>query len=143
MIVKKYTPKENYMVKLDAGEDLLKAVSAFVEEKNIISGYAHIMGLSRNVKFAYYNIETHIYEEIEKKDRYFEIIQCTGNISLKEGKPFPHLHIAFGDQDGNIFGGHLLEGTIVEIGEVTIQAFDGEPMEREYDDWYKMTPWKK
>lgn len=143
MIVKKFTPKEIYMIKLDPGEDLQKSIAAFVEEKNITSGYVNIMGLSQNARFAYYNIETKIYETIERKDRFFEIIQCFGNISVKDGKPFPHLHIAFGDRDGNIFGGHLLEGTLVEIGEVMIQAFDGEPMVREFDDWYQMTPWKK
>jgi len=143
MIIKKFTPKEVYMIKLDPGDDLQKSITAFVEEKNITSGYVNIMGLSRNAKFAYYNIETKVYEEIQRDDRYFEIIQCLGNISVKDGKPFPHLHIAFGDRDGNIFGGHLLDGTIVEIGEVMIQTFDGEPMERAYDDWYKITPWKK
>ncbi len=143
MIEKRYTPKEVYMVKIDRGEDLLKTVTAFVEEKNITSGYVNIMGLSQNAKFAYYNIETKIYEELARDDRYFEIVQCTGNVSIKDGKPFPHLHIAFGDRNGKIFGGHLLVGTIVEIGEVVIQTFDGEPMIREFDDWYKLTPWKK
>lgn len=143
MIIKKYMLKEVYMINLDPGDDLQKSITDFVEEKNITSGFVNIMGLSRNAKFAYYNIETKVYEENEREDRYFEIIQCLGNISIKDGKPFPHLHIAFGDRDGNIFGGHLLEGTIVEIGEVTIQAYDGEPMEREYDEWYEITPWKK
>jgi uncharacterized protein len=143
MIVKKFSPKENYLVKLDPGEDLLNSITAFVEKENITSGYVNVMGLARNARYAYYNICTKVYEENERDEHYFEIIQCMGNISVNDGKPFPHLHIAFGDQQGAIFGGHLLEGTIVEIGEMMIQAFNGEPMEREYDDWYKMTPWKK
>ena len=143
MIIKQFEPKEVYMVKLDPGADLQQAVTELVEEKNITSGYVNIMGLARTAKYAYYNIKTKIYEEMERKDRYFEIIQCAGNVSVKDGKPFPHLHIAFGDQNGNIFGGHLMKGTIVEIGEVTIQTFEGEPMVREFDDFYQMTPWKK
>ena len=41
-----------------------------------------------------------------------EILSCTGNVSLKEGQPFAHLHAVMGDKRLRAFGGHLFASKV-------------------------------
>ena len=143
MLVKEYQIDKVYMLKLEAGSDLYDSLTEFTVNNDITSGEVFVMGLSRNAVFAYYDINSREYKTINRDDQYFEIIQCAGNISVRDGKPFVHLHVSFGDKEGNIIGGHLLPGTMVEVGEVRILSYKGEPMERVFDPEYNMAPWKK
>ncbi len=143
MLVKEFSPQKVWMARLDPGIDLMEALTGFIVENNITAGHVFVMGLVRKVRYAYYNIETNKYQEMCRSDQYLEIIQAAGNISIREDQPFAHVHIALGDSDGRIFGGHLLPGTIVEVGEVTIHSFGGPPMERVFDPKLNMAPWTK
>jgi len=60
-----------------------------------------------------------------------EILHCTGNISLKEGKPFPHCHVTLGARDGSAYGGHLMAARVF-AAEVYIKKFD-KVVERKID----------
>lgn len=48
----------------------------------------------------------------------YEVLGLTGNIMLKEGKPFVHLHGMFSNTDNSAFGGHVVE---MEVG-VTLEV---------------------
>jgi predicted DNA-binding protein with PD1-like motif len=56
-----------------------------------------------------------------------------GNISLKDGEPFAHIHVSLGGPDGKLYGGHLVEGEVF-VAEVFIQELLGEPLERKPQD---------
>jgi predicted DNA-binding protein with PD1-like motif len=56
-----------------------------------------------------------------------------GNITLKDGEPFIHAHITFGDHDMNVKGGHVFEMTVAVVGEFYIRKFDGS-IHRELDE---------
>ena len=63
-----------------------------------------------------------------------EIVSCVGNISMKDGLPFVHAHIALADKKGNMFGGHLMPGCMVGATfEVTINAYEAMSLIRELD----------
>lgn len=63
-----------------------------------------------------------------------EIVSCVGNISVKEGLPFVHAHIALADKKGNMFGGHLMPGCMVGATfEVTIHAYEAMNLIRKLD----------
>jgi predicted DNA-binding protein with PD1-like motif len=48
-----------------------------------------------------------------------------GNVSIKEGKPFLHLHIVVSDTDLRCWGGHLFPGSAVFAAEAHIQELEG------------------
>ena len=64
------------------------------------------------------------------------------NISMRDGKPFVHVHILLSDAEGKVFGGHLMKGTKLFACEVTIDEFEGEQLERGQDERTGLFLWK-
>ena len=60
----------------------------------------------------------------------FEIVSLTGTVSKGEA----HLHISLADEIGNVFGGHLMEGSIVNTTcELVLGVLEEYGSSREYD----------
>lgn len=116
--------------RFDKDADLLEEIQKFAEEKAIESGIFSIIGAVQNVKFGFY-------DQVEKKYRDMfleeeaEILHCTGNLSIKDGKPFAHAHITLSDKQGQAFGGHLSSAKIF-VAEFYIKKFLNK-VERKFD----------
>ena len=122
------------------GEDLLKSITDFCIEKNIKSGFISVIGALQKAKFGYYSQGEKKYYE-NTKDEPVEIISGLGNISVKEGKPFVHIHISVADNKGNVFGGHLNPGCIVFAAECAIFELEGDLLERKFDEVTGLSLW--
>ncbi|MEM4570530.1 MAG: DUF296 domain-containing protein, partial [Desulfurococcaceae archaeon] len=48
----------------------------------------------------------------------------SGNISIKEGEPFVHVHAVVGKRDGSTYSGHLVEAKVF-VAEVLIMELAG------------------
>ena len=72
-----------------------------------------------------------------------EIISCFGNATLRDGKPFVHVHVVLSDCEGKTFSGHLLPGTTLFACEVFIDEFEGEALDRSYDELTGLHLWDK
>jgi uncharacterized protein len=59
-------------------------------------------------QLGYWNPETRAYEYREF-DKQPEVVSFQGNASLKDNKPFLHIHGAFGRRDFSVIGGHVKE----------------------------------
>jgi predicted DNA-binding protein with PD1-like motif len=70
-----------------------------------------------------------------------EIVNCIGNVSLKEKTPVIQSHIVLADEHGKITGGHLFSETILFAGEIDLQEMIGEPLERVYDEKTGLMLW--
>jgi predicted DNA-binding protein with PD1-like motif len=82
--------------------------------------------------FGYYDQEAQKYLKIIREGC-FEVISCTGNVTLKQGDSFVHAHALFGDRSGRAFGGHLMSPSIVFAAEIHILELKGQPPERIHD----------
>lgn len=49
-----------------------------------------------------------------------EVLSLQGNISMKEGEPFIHLHVSLADHDFTARGGHLFEATVSMVIELAV-----------------------
>ncbi|CAO0820532.1 conserved hypothetical protein [Desulfarculales bacterium] len=66
-----------------------------------------------------------------------EILALMGNVLLKDGKPFVHVHVTLGNYQGRTFGGHLAESCEVFACEFEIEQNAGDkPLER---GWGELT----
>ena len=72
----------------------------------------------------------------------FEIGSGIGNVSLKDGKPFVHLHVVATGPDGAAVGGHLMEGTKVYVIEAYVRQLGGEAPVRVQDDEIGLAVWR-
>jgi len=111
-----------YFGRFEENEELIEALTKFLEENNIQTGIFSIIGSIKASKIAFYDRIQKKYLEMPM-DENAEILHCTGNISMKDGKPFPHCHVTLGAKDGSAYGGHLI-GAKVFVAEIYIKKFD-------------------
>jgi len=114
------------MFRVPEGVELLRYLNNYAEENGIKMGVVNVIGFLKNVKLGYYDISSGKYI-VNELNGYYELASGMGNISLKDGKPFTHLHVVLGDRSARSYAGHLIEGT-VQIAEVYIQEIIGEPL---------------
>lgn len=129
-----------YVVRLPFGCDLLEALTAICNERDIRLGRISGIGAVRRANIAYYDQRARQYLSLSI-DEPHEIVSLTGNISLKEGAPFVHAHVVLANKNGEAIGGHLNSGTEVFACECVIEAFRGPSLERRYDEQTGLSLW--
>ncbi|MFH1873951.1 MAG: PPC domain-containing DNA-binding protein [Pseudomonadota bacterium] len=113
----------SFVGRCEPGEDLLAALTEFVQKKQISSASFQVIGAVKRAKLGIF--EHGKYEYIEHEGA-LEIAAGLGNVSLKEDKPFIHCHLVLTDHKGTTLGGHLMEGCIVEpTAEVHLHVLEG------------------
>jgi predicted DNA-binding protein with PD1-like motif len=127
-MVMSFSKGRNFLFRVPEGKELLNYINSFAEEHNVLIGTINAIGSLRNPKIGYFDENAGEYKVRELKGT-FELVSLMGNISLKEGKPFAHIHFSLGGPDGRLYGGHLVEGEVF-VAEVFIQELLGEPLER-------------
>ncbi|EGD51146.1 protein of unknown function DUF296 [Thermoanaerobacter ethanolicus JW 200] len=132
--------ERRFMGKFPYGKDLLEEINKVITSENIRSGEVRIIGAVSKAVFGYYDAQSKNYIYISK-DEHMEILNATGNISVKDGKPFAHVHITLADKNGNAFGGHLMEGTIIFAAEFVITDYGDNNLERVYDETTGLQLW--
>lgn len=116
------------MLRAPEDAELVSFINEFAEKKGIRMGIFNVIGSLKKAKIGYFDTNERKYQVIELSETH-ELIATMGNISLKDGKPFAHVHAVLGDEKGNTKGGHLVEG-IIFVAEIFIQELIGEPLER-------------
>lgn len=128
-------------VKVAVGKDLLEAVEELRAEAGITEGQVEIIGAVRRTVLSFYDQQQRQYKNMELEQP-MEITAGLGNISMKDGNPFAHIHLTVADEHGRCYGGHLVPGTEVFAGEIFIRETEMEPaLKREYDEATGLTLW--
>ncbi len=109
--------KNVFNIKLSEGKDLLNAIREIANKYNIESGSFFAFGTLKKAHMSYYKPKLTPYVREEP----LEIISCVGTIK-KSGKDLSvHSHICVADFKLNCYGGHLLEGSIVDaLADITV-----------------------
>jgi predicted DNA-binding protein with PD1-like motif len=128
-----YKHKRTIIGQLPSGSDLYEELSKIVEGEDILLGRIQGIGAVTQATIAYYDQIKSEYLSLEFTGG-MEIVSLTGNISMRDGKPFVHAHIVLSDREGKTYGGHLLPGTKIFACEVFIEEFDGEKLIRTKDN---------
>ena len=94
------------IVRLDRGEEVVSSLLKIIKDENLHGGFVSAIGAADIVEVGLYEVEKQQYKS-KRFEGDFEIISCLGNVSRKDGEPYLHLHMSFGDKDFNVYGGHL------------------------------------
>jgi len=117
-----------HVFRIPEDEELLAYVNKFAKTKGIKAGVVLAIGSLKNCKLGYYDRIAQRYEVFEVNED-VELISALGNISLREGEPFAHIHVAIGKRDGSTVSGHLIEGRVF-VAEVVIIELEGPELVR-------------
>jgi len=127
-----YKTRRTIIGQLASGSDLYEEMTKIVQREDILIGRIQGIGAVTQAKIAYYDQNKSEYINLEFSDG-MEIVSLTGNISMRDGKPFIHAHIVLSDREGKTFGGYLLPGTKLFACELFIEELDGEKLIRTKD----------
>jgi uncharacterized protein len=127
------TLKRTFAGQLPRGADLYDGLTQMVRRENIRFGRIQALGATTHAVLAYYDQQEKQYKPMEFSGG-MEILNLHGNVSLRNGEPFIHLHVLLSDCEGRVFGGHVLPGTKLWALEVFIDEYDGEPPVRMNDE---------
>lgn len=126
---------------LPNGEDLLDVITRAVKEAGIRTGTFQLFGACYHSTVACYSPEQNRYLETNV-NVFTEITAGLGTISIKDGDIHLHCHLTLVDEQGRMYGGHLLPGSKLFAGEYQITELVGEPMVRQLDDKSGLYLWK-
>lgn len=141
-LMKNFKVKRVIQGRLFRGIDLLKELTEIVKKEKIKNGIISGIGALSKATLGYYD-QTEKKYVIHTFQKPLEILSLKGNISIKDGQPFLHIHVVLGDENLRSFGGHLFEGTEVFAFEFEIVEFEGEPFMRKFDQETGLYLWDK
>lgn len=112
-------------LRLDPKEEILEEDQARLQKKRISALHrSQALEPSMISLQAYTTPVTKEYHSIQFQGA-FEIVSLTGTVTRKDGDVYLHLHIAAGDEEGHVHGGHLNRAIISATAEIQIQVIDG------------------
>ena len=94
-----------HAIRMKPGEDLKLSLQNFVLSSKIEAGWI-FSGVGSLTK---YHLRFANQPQGKSSEGFFEIISLSGSLSMHGS----HLHIAIADMQGNLIGGHLLDGCII------------------------------
>ena len=121
------------MGSLDKGEDLLLSLQKICVEEYIVAGRIEVIGMVESATLGSYYQKKKKFDMVKHR-KAMELVACHGSITVKDGVPFVRLHASLADHEGHMFGGILFEGTKIFAAEYTLAKYDGDPVERKYDE---------
>ncbi len=127
------------IARLDYGIDIISQITDLAKNEKIGTGIFSAIGALMQAELAYYDQLSHEYHKIPI-DKPMELVSCSGNISIRDNKPFVHAHASLADSAGNTWGGHLFAGKVF-AAELCIQELFGEPLIRKYDSITGLNLW--
>jgi predicted DNA-binding protein with PD1-like motif len=138
-----YTATRAIIGHLEKGADLYNSILRVLQENSVRVGRVTGMGAVQRAQLAYYDQQAMKYCNLDFNEA-MEIVSLHGNISMKEGKPFAHVHVVLSNERGECKGGHLLPGgTPVFACELMIEEFTGPELVRNADPTTGLALWPK
>lgn len=132
---------EPFLLRLPKGQDLLAAVKAACDERGITKAQVQLIGALERASLSYYLQDERKYVGYELPE-HCEILCGAGNVSLKDGESFVHLHLTLSRADGSCLGGHAMPGCPIFAAEACIMPVGGEPLERGFDEATGLFLWR-
>jgi predicted DNA-binding protein with PD1-like motif len=111
-----------HIVVLEKGESLITQLTEHVKSIGVdnavlLSG----IGAAEFVSCGYYELPTKTYH-FQDYPELCEVTSLAGNLMIKNGEPFWHLHGTFSDAQNNVFGGHVAELVVGVTLEIVFQS---------------------
>lgn len=124
--------KDMIIARLDKNEEILAEVKKIALAENIKLASVSALGAIDKFTVGVYKVDEKKYYA-NSFAGWFEIVSLTGTISTMNGEYYCHLHLSAGDENGQVFGGHLNEARISATCEMVIRIIDGE-VDRRLDE---------
>jgi hypothetical protein len=104
-----------------AGDEIVSGLTDLAIAHHITSGYVTGLGGLSGALLAWGDPEVNAFKKIPVDEK-CELISLLGHITLRDGKPYVHLHAVVGLRDGSTKAGHVMEARVAPIAEISVVA---------------------
>lgn len=108
-----------YAVILDTGDEVAVELGRFVRENEVEAASVTAIGAFQAALLGYFDWQTKEYKKIAVREQ-VEVLSLLGDVAVGDEGPTLHLHAVLGKADGQVIGGHLLEGQVRPTLEVIL-----------------------
>ena len=135
-----------FMGTLTDNADVHASLIEVAEKHGIQTATFELLGGLREVEFRAFDFDSQQRKAPLHFKRALEIVAGHGTISMLDGKPHVHLHLAVAYQDSEslngivVLAGHAAKATAFAI-EFTLTAYDGNPVHRSLDKGTGLMLW--
>lgn len=120
------------IARIDKGEEILEKIKEVAINENIKLASISALGAINDFTVGVFKVdEKKYYSNVFKGN--FEIVSLTGTISTMNNEVYTHIHMSAGNENGEVFGGHLNKAMVSATCEMVIDAIDGE-VDRYFDE---------
>ena len=124
---------KGFVLRLDPGDEVVGCLTQLAKEENIQLASVTGLGATNDATVGYLHLEEKKFYGKRCQGTY-EISALVGNITRKDGEPYLHVHLTFGNPvTGELYGGHLTSCTISATAEIFVEVWQGE-VGRKFDD---------
>lgn len=110
-------------VSLERGEDLLEGLDRAVSDLGLEAATLQVIGALERASLGYFDPASARY--LRTETGHVVIASGLGNVSLRDDRPFIHLHLVVSGSDGAARGGHAMEGCRAFVVEAYLRSLDG------------------
>lgn len=124
--------EQTIIVRMDKGEDIVEQVkNVALKEKLKLASISALGAINEFTVGVFKTKEKKYYANEFKGD--FEIVSLTGTINTMNDEYYSHMHLSAGNDQGQVFGGHLNKAIVSATCEMVIQIINGE-VDRYFDE---------
>jgi len=116
---------KDHFIYIEKNEKVMDTLTRFCIDKGISNAKLSGIGAVKETEIGAYDTIKKEYIRKEYSD-ILELVSFEGNITLKDGRPFPHAHVVLSDHNMSTAGGHLFETTVAAVGEFFLMEFDND-----------------
>ncbi len=112
-----------HLIVLDRDQHVVQTLTEYAREHKIQGGVLTGIGALKDAELGYYELHKKDYIRKTFRDEDFELLALNGNVSLRDGAPYVHVHTALGRADFSVIGGHLFEARVAVTAEIFLTPF--------------------
>ena len=115
---------DTVVLRIDRGEEIVETVKSVAEKEHIRLASVEALGATDDFTVGVYDVDAKRYDSKTFTGPH-EIVSLTGTITEKDGAFYQHLHMSAGNQNCEVFGGHLNRAVVSATCEMVIRVIDG------------------
>jgi hypothetical protein len=130
--------------RMERGETVPEAFRRIAQKHDVSCGWIRALGAFEWVELCEYDQQEQRYRPARRFGE-CEILSLEGNLSLKDGAPFAHVHATVSretDRGVEVIGGHLTSGAVFAC-EFTVECYDDLELERQPDRDTGLSLWAR
>jgi len=131
--------------RLERGDELHAGLLRACERFDIRTGFVRAIGACEAAEITQFEPETGGYRPPLRLEGFHELVSLNGNVSLRDGKPFLHLHALLAQitpEGSAAHGGHLISARVFAL-EFEIVAIDDHVLERNRNPATGLALWQQ